>query len=118
MEIMLQKGDLYEVQDSDANDWIKAYPTVNVWGELEKMRVWCEANPSKRKTKRGVKSFIVRWLARCAERGEPSPVSNSKKSIREMDQRDMLCDISWLREDEKPSARAYFMEKYGYVYEG
>ena len=33
------------------------------------MRGWCLANPSKRKTKRGVKKFINNWLSRQQDRG-------------------------------------------------
>ena len=33
------------------------------------MRGWCLANPSKRKTQRGVKKFINNWLSRQQDRG-------------------------------------------------
>lgn len=40
-----------------------AYPQVDVDAELKKARLWCEANPSKRKTPRGMKKFITSWIA-------------------------------------------------------
>ena len=33
------------------------------------MRAWSDANPSKRKTKRGVERFIVNWLSREQDKG-------------------------------------------------
>ena len=33
------------------------------------MQAWSDANPSKRKTKRGVERFIVNWLSREQDRG-------------------------------------------------
>jgi hypothetical protein len=41
------------------------------------MRGWCLANPSRRKTRRGVRSFVNNWLSRAQDRGakhaEPPP---------------------------------------------
>lgn len=33
------------------------------------MRGWLDANPQKRKTKRGIKAFVVRWLAKEQDKG-------------------------------------------------
>jgi hypothetical protein len=33
------------------------------------MKAWSDANPSNRKTRRGVKSFIVKWLIREQDKG-------------------------------------------------
>lgn len=68
------------------------YPAVNVEQELRKMVVWCDANPSKRKTKRGINSFIASWLSRAqdsaGQRGsltlQSGPVA---ETFRERDQR-------------------------------
>ena len=46
------------------------FPAVDVKQELNKMRAWSDANPSKRKTKRGVERFIVNWLSREQDRGK------------------------------------------------
>lgn len=32
--------------------------------ELGKMRIWCLANPDRRKTKRGLKRFVANWVSR------------------------------------------------------
>ena len=36
--------------------------------ELRNIRGWCLANPSRRKTKRGVKAFINSWLSRSQDK--------------------------------------------------
>jgi hypothetical protein len=48
----------------DVDEWMNLYPAVDVVQELRSMRGWCLSNPSKRKTKRGIKAFINRWLGR------------------------------------------------------
>ena len=40
----------------------KLYPGVDVEQELRNMCGWLDSNPSNRKTKNGIKSFITRWL--------------------------------------------------------
>jgi hypothetical protein len=42
----------------------QAYPSVALHEELVKMRVWLVANPSKRKTARGMPRFVTNWLSR------------------------------------------------------
>ena len=67
--IPLNTGEEYPVYKKDIDEWQKLYPAVDVRQELNKMRGWCLANPSKRKTKRGVKKFINNWLSRQQDRG-------------------------------------------------
>ena len=67
--IPLNTGEEYPVYQKDIDEWKKLYPAVDVRQELNKMRGWCLANPSKRKTKRGVKKFINNWLSRQQDRG-------------------------------------------------
>ena len=67
--IPLNTGEEYPVYQKDIDEWQKLYPAVDVRQELNKMRGWCLANPSKRKTKRGVKKFINNWLSRQQDRG-------------------------------------------------
>jgi hypothetical protein len=37
--------------------------------ELRAMKAWSDANPAKRKTKRGMNAFIVRWLTKAQDKG-------------------------------------------------
>lgn len=50
------------------------FPAVDVMAELRKMVVWCDANPTKRKTSRGVAAFIASWLSKAQDRGGASPM--------------------------------------------
>lgn len=53
-------------------EWRTAFPAVDVMQELRAMRVWCLANPAKRKTPKGVPRFVVSWLSKQQNRGGSS----------------------------------------------
>ena len=69
--IPLIDGTEFFVEKEDIAEWQKAYPAVDVEQELREMRAWCQANPKLRKTKKGVRRFIVSWLARQQDKGHP-----------------------------------------------
>ena len=60
----LNDGTKYAIAQAKVDDWSNAFPNVNVLHQLEVMRVWLSANPRKRKTRRGIETFIVGWLRR------------------------------------------------------
>jgi cell division protein FtsN len=45
-------------------EWSAAYPGVDVLAESRKALAWVVANPSKRKTARGMPKFLLSWIAR------------------------------------------------------
>lgn len=52
-------------------DWITIWNQVyyDVPRTLEDIRIWCYDNPQKRKTKRGLRSFLGRWIRKsCIKR--------------------------------------------------
>lgn len=59
----------YRLPMSMAGDLSKAYPAVDLEGELNKMSIWLTANPAKVKTSKGMLRFINGWLGRV--RGTP-----------------------------------------------
>ena len=69
--IPLIDGTEFFVEKKDIAEWQQAYPAVDVEQELREMRAWCQANPKLRKTKNGVRRFIVSWLARQQDKGHP-----------------------------------------------
>ncbi|MBQ8074898.1 MAG: hypothetical protein IJ237_02830 [Oscillospiraceae bacterium] len=71
LTIPLNDGSEYIVSEEDIAEWRKTYPAVDVEQELREMRSWCRANPKLRKTKRGVRRFMVAWLARHQDKGHP-----------------------------------------------
>jgi hypothetical protein len=65
----LNNGDSYGVQTADVEEFKKLYPAVNVEQSLRSMRAWCIANPTKRKTAKGILRFINTWLSKDQDRG-------------------------------------------------
>ena len=69
ISLILNDKSEYPVYQDQIDKWIGLYPAVDVGQELRKMAGWCEANPNRRKTKRGVLNFINSWLSREQDRG-------------------------------------------------
>ena len=80
--IPLIDGTEFFVEKEDIAEWRKAYPAVDVEQELREMRAWCQANPKLRKTKNGVRRFIVSWLARQQDKGHPGMAVKPKPERR------------------------------------
>lgn len=68
-DIPLNDGSMYNVPKADIEIYRKLYPVVDIEQELRKMIGWCMSNEAYRKTKRGVKSFITRWLSKTQDQG-------------------------------------------------
>lgn len=69
ISIILNDKTYFDVLPEDYNRWCELYPAVDVMQELRKMSGWCDSNPTKRKTRRGVRAFITSWLAKEQDRG-------------------------------------------------
>lgn len=65
--IPLNDGSEWAVTTRTVAEWVQSFPAVNVEQELREMRAWALANPSKRKTARGVAAFAVRWLGKAQD---------------------------------------------------
>ena len=59
----------YPITQKQVDEWSGLYPAVDVMQELRKMLGWLDANTSNRKTRRGIKSFVNRWLSKEQDRG-------------------------------------------------
>ena len=73
----------YGVDRIQVQEWQELYPAVDVVQELRKMKGWLNANPQKRKTRRGISRFINGWLSREQDKGhqyvsKPKNVSKPK----------------------------------------
>ena len=109
--MILKSGDHWEPEDQDVLAWQQTYQKIDVYQELAAMASWCDANPSKRKTKKGIKRFVNAWLSRANDQGG-SPYRNattSKPSLRDW------TDIDFLTHDflNSESYRRYAIKKYG-----
>lgn len=65
----LNDGTEYFVTVEQSQEWAGLYPAVDVIQQLRGMRGWLDANPQKRKTRRGIRKFINGWLAKEQDRG-------------------------------------------------
>lgn len=64
IKLVLNDKSEYEVSIDDVNDYQILYPAVDVKQQLRNMKGWCDANPSNRKTRTGIKRFINGWLSK------------------------------------------------------
>lgn len=70
--LILNDKTLYSIYQKDVDEWGSLYPAVDIMQELRKMKGWCDGNPTKRKTKAGIRRFINGWLARQQDKGGSS----------------------------------------------
>lgn len=59
-----KKNEFFDITKQHIDDFQKWYPNVDVMQELNKIQAWLVSNPTKRKTKRGMMSFVNRWLSK------------------------------------------------------
>lgn len=59
----------HPILQTEVDMWIDLYPAVDVSRELRGMKGWLHANPTKRKTKRGINTFINSWLSKAQDKG-------------------------------------------------
>ena len=64
ISITLNDKTEYPITQADVDGWSELYPAVDVLQEIRKMKGWTDANPSRRKTKTGIKRFINSWLSK------------------------------------------------------
>lgn len=72
IKLPLNDSTEYAVPQSFADEMAQLYPAVDVMQQLAAMRGWLLGNPTKRKTRTGIKRFITSWLAREQDRGRPT----------------------------------------------
>lgn len=70
--LLLNDGSYYGVTQTDIDEYKRLYPIVDIEQEIRKMIGWLNANPAKRKTRRGIKNFINSWLSREQDKGGKS----------------------------------------------
>ncbi len=65
--LTLNTGEEFPIYQNQIAEWGTLFPAVDVPQELREMRAWCLAKPRKRKTKRGILTFVTSWLARAQD---------------------------------------------------
>ena len=76
IELILNDKTTYPISEKQIQEWHGLYPSVDVMQEVRKMKGWLDANPAKRKTRRGILRFVNSWLAREQDKG-PRPPGDS-----------------------------------------
>lgn len=69
ISLPLNDGSFYPISKEQCHEWAGLYPAVDVIQQLRGMVGWLNANPSRRKTKRGINAFVNRWLSKEQDRG-------------------------------------------------
>ena len=65
MQIPLNNGQEYDIPEDFLTELNSLYFGVET--ELHKMRLWCLANPDRRKTSRGAKRFVFNWINKACQ---------------------------------------------------
>jgi len=61
---LIKKDGEYGVTENQVNDWGELFPGVDVPQTLREIKAWSLANPTRRKTTKGIMSHIIKWLSR------------------------------------------------------
>jgi len=69
IRLQLNDKSMFPIFDDDLVKWRDLYPSVNVEQELRNMVGWIDGNPTKRKTKTGIKKFVNGWLSKEQDQG-------------------------------------------------
>ena len=77
--LILNDGSEWRPTVKDYEEWCRVYPNVDVFHEFERMRQWCLSNPTKRKTRRGIRKFVTTWLD--GEQNKPRKTTSKLDAI-------------------------------------
>lgn len=69
-QIPLNDGSMFDITEEFTAEMEKLYPAVDVRQEYRNMIGWCVGNPSRRKTRSGIRRFITSWLGREQDKGK------------------------------------------------
>lgn len=81
IQIVLNDKTFFDINQKQVDEWKELFPAVDVMQEIRKMKAWCDANPERRKTRRGVNRFIVSWLGKEQDKGH-APINTVSKPTR------------------------------------
>lgn len=81
--LILKDGSLFHISQNHFNEFVNAYPGVDVRDQIMKMSQWLKTNQTKRKTKNGIMRFINSWIARSERDTINASQSSTKISMPE-----------------------------------
>lgn len=59
----------FAITEAMVAEWVSTFPALDVKAEVLRAIQWCRDNPAKRKTARGARAFLGRWLGRAQDSG-------------------------------------------------
>lgn len=123
--MLLKEGSEYIIPDELYQELVGSYGQDMVKNELEAMKMWLYTNPAKRKTIRGMPTFINKWLNRAKQTGGVSPYAPKQPELEAGDEpirgRTLqmgMTDISWLEGERKEMQKQHCLTKFGFYYDG
>lgn len=90
--ITLNDGTEWKCTLADYEEYKRLYPGVDIDNAFREMRAWCNSNPTKRKTSRGIKRFVNGWLSRQQNSGRGSQSKNQVKDNNNFERRNYDMD--------------------------
>ena len=79
--LTLRDNSQFPITNQDISKYQEVYTKIDVKAEIKKMALWCDSNPTKRKTKTGVKRFVNSWLNNANDKQtEQQTTSQPKKN--------------------------------------
>lgn len=69
----LVDGTEYLISKSQIREWTEAYPGVNIRTELLGFKAWLNANPTRKKTSKGICRAIIHWLSGAQNKSYGTP---------------------------------------------
>ena len=75
--IPLTDGTEWRPTVSEYDEYCRLYPSVDVFDSFRRMRAWSLSNPTKKKTRNGVKRFVNTWLSKEQDNGGKASTKGS-----------------------------------------
>lgn len=76
----LNDGSEFYVTKSDFAEYVLLYPAADVEQELRSMRGWLISNPTRRKTRKGIMSWVGNWICKAQDRGHSVCATASREA--------------------------------------
>ena len=74
----------HEITEKDVSEYQETFPGVDILTELKKCRLWNKNKPSRRKTKRGIRTHIANWLGKAQDGSKGNYRNNGTGSPQSM----------------------------------
>ncbi len=86
IELLLNDKTKFKVTESFVTEKAELYPSVDIRQEFRNMKDWLDSNPTRRKTRSGIKRFITLWLSKRQNIGGRNIITQkySEEKIKEL----------------------------------